>query len=117
MWPIRKIFPLRVDCVRDRDPEPVAQAADELRRVDPSGARIAVDDRRAIIVGREELEPHRLRALAAGAPGRMWPVEDGLRPWSSRIPSATSSPAIERDRRRERASSVDCPFRVRSQSK
>src|SRR6266513_4879659 len=64
--------------VRDRDPEPVAQAADELRRVDPVGRANCRHDRRAIIVGREELEPHRLRALAAGAPESAVPVEAGL---------------------------------------
>ena len=44
----------------------------------PSGVRIAGHDRRAVVVGRVELEPHRLHARAARPPERAVSCEGGL---------------------------------------
>src|SRR4029077_7704574 len=51
----------------ERDPEAVAQVEQELRTVDRLGDTDGCHDRRAVVVGREELETHRLDAFAAGA--------------------------------------------------
>ena len=64
--------------VRDRDPEPVAEGEHELGRVDALRRANRGHDRRAILVGREELEAHRLGTLAAGTAEPDVPVEDGL---------------------------------------
>ena len=51
---------------RDRDPVPVAQRQPELDGVDPRRRQDPGQHRGAVVVGRVELEPHRLRARAAG---------------------------------------------------
>ncbi len=54
----------------DGDAEAVAQLQHELLRVDAVGRENRGDDCGSLLVGREELEPHRLHALAARAPER-----------------------------------------------
>ena len=51
----------------DRDPVPVAQREPELDGVDPGRRQDPGQHRGAVVVGRVELEAHRLRARAAGA--------------------------------------------------
>ena len=88
--------------VRDRDPETVAEASDELGRVDPVRRPDRGDDRRAVVVGREELEPHRLCALAARAPETDVSVEHGLEAGIEQHAKGDVEAGDERDRRRER---------------
>src|SRR4029079_17249022 len=52
---------------RERDPEAVAQVEQKLRTVYRFGDADGRHDRRAVVVGREELQPHRLNTFAAGA--------------------------------------------------
>src|SRR5262249_58185607 len=66
--------------VRDRDPEPVTQSQDELGGVDALGRANRGHDRRAVLVGGEKLEAHRLCALAAGAAEPYMAVEDRVEP-------------------------------------
>ena len=63
MWPIRKILPFSCAlAVGDRDAEAVAERRDDSPRVDALGRADRGDDGRAVVVRREELEAHRLRA-------------------------------------------------------
>ena len=64
----------------DGDAEAVAKLEHELLRVDAVGREDRGDDRRALLVRREQLEPHRLRALAAGAAERSMARERCLEP-------------------------------------
>ena len=57
----------RALAARERDAEPVAQRLEKLGAVDSGRHLDRGHDGRAVVVGREELEPHRLRSLAAGA--------------------------------------------------
>ena len=68
MWPMRKIFPFSGALAgRERDAVAVAQQEQQLAGVDAFRRAHGGDDRGAVVVGREELEPHRLDPLAAGA--------------------------------------------------
>ena len=79
MWPIRNMRePELAVRARDRYPEAVAEREDELARVDPVGSQDRGDDGRALLVGREELEAHRLRPLAARATESGVACERGL---------------------------------------
>ena len=55
---------------RDRDPEPVAELEHELSGIHSVGGEDRRDDGRSLLVRREELQAHRLDALAAGAAER-----------------------------------------------
>src|SRR6185437_1685523 len=100
--------------VRDRNPEPVAQAADELRRIDPVGRADCRYYRRTVVVGREELEAHRLGALAAGAAEADVALEDGVESLIEQDPKCDVEPGYEGDRRREggveRGLTLLCPL-------
>ena len=75
------------------------------------------DDGGAVLVRREELEPHRLDAGAAGAAEPDVAVEGRLEALLEQEPERDVERDDERDGRRERASSFSCALRVRSQSK
>ena len=83
----------RALAVRDRDPEAVAEAVDELGRVDSVRRADGGDDGAAVLVRGEELEAERLRARARGAAEPDVALEDGVETLLERCsPSATSSP-------------------------
>ena len=68
----------------------------------PSGVAHGGDDGAAVLVGREELEAHRLRARAAGAAETDVPVERSLEAFLEQQPERDVEPGDERHRRRER---------------
>ena len=69
----------------------------------PSGREDRGDDSGAVLVGREELETHRLGTLAAGTAEPDVAVERGLEPLVQQEPKRNVEPADEGDRRREGA--------------
>ena len=87
----------------DGDPEAVAEGEPELLRVDALGREDPGDDGRAVLVGREELEAHRLRALAAGAAEADVPVEGRLQALLEEEAERDVQRLDERDGGRERA--------------
>ena len=87
---------------RDRDAEAVAQALDDVVGVDALGRADGGDDGAAVLVGREELEAHRLRAGAARAAEPDVPLERGVEALLEQQPERDVEPGDERDRRRER---------------
>ena len=96
MWPMRKIFPLRCPC-----PGASVTPCSSRRCLSssvpsmPSGSVRDGDHRGGVVVGREELEPHRLQAGARGAAEPDVPLERGLEAVARRCsPSATSRPRI-----------------------
>ncbi len=100
MWPSRKIFPEQVALpVRDRHPEAVAQPLDDVARVDALGRAHRGDDRAAILVGREELEAHRLGAGARGASEPHVPLEHRVEPFVEQQAERDVESGDERDRR------------------
>ena len=118
MWPSRKILPEQLAlAVRDRDAEPVAERADDVGRVDARRRAHRRDDGAPVLVGREQLETHRLHARAAARPRRTCRSKAASRPSSSSRPSATSSAATSETAGVNGASCFACALRVRSQSK
>ena len=65
---------------RERDAVAVAQQEQELAGVDSFRRAHGRHDRRGVVVGREQLEPHRLDPLAARAPEADVALERGLEP-------------------------------------
>ena len=101
----------------DGDAVPVAEGEPQLGRVDALRREDPGDDRRAVLVGREQLEAHRLRALAAGAAEPDVAVERRLEPLLEQQPERD----VQRLARARRPgvnalSSFSWPARVRSQS-
>ena len=103
MWPMRKTLPLSGPWPgRERDPEPVAQVEQELPAVDAVGHADSGHDRRAVVVGREELEAHRLDPLTAGAAEADVALEGGLEAPLEDHAERDVEADDERDGRRER---------------
>ena len=92
----------------DGDPEAVAEGEPELLRVDALGREDPGDDGRAVLVGREELEAHRLRALTTGAAEPDVPVERRFQALLEQEPERDVQRLDERDGGRERARRA-CP--------
>ena len=79
MWPMRKIFPFRCALARrERDAVAVAQVQQQLVAVDALRRADRGDDGRGVVVGREELEAHRLDAGARRAAEAHVALERGL---------------------------------------
>ena len=90
MWPIRKSPRRHVSVAAGNgDSVAVTEREHELLRVRVLRRQDRGDDRRALVVGREQLEAHRLRALAAGAPERGVARERVLEPFVEDAPRAT----------------------------
>ena len=102
---------------RDRDPEAVAELEHELPRVHAVGGEDRRHDGRALLVRREELEAHRLGALAAGAAERGVTGERALETLLEEQPSATSSAATSVTAGVNGVDRVSSAARMRSQSK
>src|SRR5213595_3359498 len=96
--------------VGDRHPEPLAQGRDDGAGLDAVRRADRGDDRAAVVVGREQLEPHRLRARAASAAKTDVPLEDGLEALVEQKPEGD----VERDdhRGRRREGSVELRLRL-----
>ncbi len=103
MWPIRKIFPFSCALAgRERHAVPVAEMAQELVAVDPVRAAHRGDDGGAVVVGREELEAHRLDPRAGGAAEADVACERGFEPVGEDQAERDVEAADQRDGRRER---------------
>src|SRR5579884_498885 len=87
---------------RQRDAVAVAQVAEELGAVDAVGDAHRGDDRRGVVVGREELEPHRLHPGPGGPPEPHVLFEARLEPGVEQHPEGDVEPLDQRDGRRER---------------
>ena len=102
MWPIRKIFALEGALARrERDAVPLAQVAQQRGAVDALGRADRGDDRGGVVVGREQLEPHRLDAGARRAAEPDVALERGLEAVVEDHPERDVEPADQRDGRRE----------------
>ena len=103
MWPMRKIFPLR--CAwpgASVTPWRSRRCASSSSPSMPSGARIAVTTAARVVVGREELEPHRLDARARRAAEPDVALERGVETVVEQQAERDVEAADQRDRRRER---------------
>src|SRR5256714_15520807 len=87
--------------VRDRDPEATVERRDDLGRVDAVGRADRRHHGRALLVGGKQLQPHRLRAFAAGATQAGVPVERGFEPLIEEQPERDVERADDRDGGRE----------------
>ena len=106
-WPLAIVIPKRSRSVPTT-----------ILRVDPVRRANCRDDCRALLVRREELEAHRLRALAAGAAEPDMAVVARLEALLEQQAERDVEPGDERHRRRERRVELaTCALRVRAQSK
>ena len=96
-------LPLQVRLARcERDAVPVAEMQQQLVAVDAVRRADGGHDGGRVVVGREELEPHRLHARARRAAEPDVPLERRLEPVVEDQPERDVEAADQRDRRRER---------------
>ena len=88
--------------VRDRDPEAVADAPDDVAGVDARRRADRGHDRAPVLVRREELEAERLHARARGAAEPDVPVERSLQSLLEQEVERDVEPRDERDGQRDR---------------
>ena len=86
---------------RECDAVPVAQVREQLVAVDPVRRPHRSDDGRAVVVGREELEPHRLDACARRATEPHVTLERSVEPVAEDEPEGDVEAADQRHRRSE----------------